>query len=103
MNVIKKHAKKILLALYYFIKKLAGLFWAACDYSGTGAELVKAIPAFIIAIMVCYLIWSFPIYLWLSLTYGPPTSYIIYILWIGQFLIFNAIITYMDYVWKRKG
>jgi len=91
-----RYFKKAILKIY---KKL----WIdTCEYSGRGAEIVKAIPVLIIAILIFYPAWSFPIYLWLSLEYGPPLSYILYILWIGQILVLALALAYIDYIRKSR-
>jgi hypothetical protein len=88
--------KKVILKIY---KKL----WVdPCDYVGPGAEIVKTIPVLIMAILIFYPAWSFPIYLWLSLMYGPPVSYILYTLWVGQILVLALALAYMDYVRKIR-
>jgi hypothetical protein len=101
-----KNAMKILLTPYYVMKKIVAYivktFWAACDYSGKGAEVVKTIPVIIIAILLFYPAWSLPLYLWISLMYGSPVNYILYSLWVGQIIIIGAVVAYIDYIKKRK-
>ncbi|MEM2589397.1 MAG: hypothetical protein QXT44_06320 [Candidatus Bathyarchaeia archaeon] len=98
--------KVLKLLLYPFIllgKTALKVFWAASNYTGKGAEIVKAIPAILMAVAIFYPAWSFPIFLWLSLLYGYPLNYILYTLWVGQIIVFTAIVAYIDRARKGGG
>ena len=98
---------KALVAISNFLKKLISpftkLFSFASDYAGSGAEFVKILPVLMIALAVSYPLWSFPIYLWLSVVYGEPLNYILYTLWISQILIIIAVVAYFDYTRKNRS
>jgi hypothetical protein len=102
----RKILKNPSLPFRYFKKAVLKIYkrlWIdTCEYSGRGAEIVKTIPVLIIAILIFYPAWSFPIYLWLSLVYGPPLSYILYALWVGQILVLALALAYIDYVRKSR-
>jgi hypothetical protein len=66
------------------------LSWTV-DYSGIGAEFVKALPVILVLLCVTYPWWSFPFWLRLSLLCGEPLCYVIYALWVGQWFILGLI------------
>ncbi len=99
-NMAIKTLKLVFYPFKLFGKIALKVFWAASNYTGKGAEIVKAIPAILLAVAIFYPAWSFPIFLWLSLQYGSPLNYILYSLWVGQIIIFTVIVAYIDRVRK---
>jgi len=101
-NIVKA-LRSVLYPIILPSRTLVKVFWAACNYTGRGAELVKVIPVLLMAIAIFYPAWSFPIYLWLSLQYGYPLNYILYFLWIGQIIVLTVIVAYIDRTRKSGG
>ena len=98
---------RLLVAILNFLKKLISpftrLFSFATDYAGRGAEMMKIIPVLMITLGIMYPLWSFPLYLWLAVTYGEPLNYILYTLWISQILIIVIVVACLDYIRKNRS
>ena len=80
------------------IKHLVSLFWKCVDYSGQFAFIVKAIPVIIMLVIIAYPWWSYPLWLSLSMTLKEPYSYIIYVVWLSQWVLVGLFALAVEYV-----
>jgi len=68
------------------------------DYSGQFAFIVKAIPVIIMLVIIAYPWWSYPLWLSLSMTLKEPYSYIIYVVWLSQWVLVGLFALAVEYV-----
>lgn len=96
---------RIFAEIYEFLRKLASpfsrLFSWASDYTGSKAELVKAIPVLMIAGIITLPLWSLPLYMGIAVVYGEPLNYIVYIVWIVQLFVILLVNAYYEYLKKH--
>jgi len=57
------------------------------DYSGFGAEIVKAVPVLLMFAFVLYPWWSYPFWTSLGHRVGSPLNYLVLAVWLLQWLL----------------
>jgi len=92
------HRYRLGLLVSTLLKLPIRLFTWASDYTGPLASLVKAVPILMMFAVVLYPWWSLPFWMTLSLAVGEPLNYIVYVVWLGQWVITAVIAFTVAYI-----
>lgn len=72
------------------------------DYTGFGAPFVKAISVVLMLIVMAYPWWSYPLWLSLAQSVTLLQQYVIYVVWLSQWLIVIIVAAAIGYVMENR-
>lgn len=85
--------------LMFVLNPLRRFITWTVEYDGFAAELVKCIPVVLMAACIFYPWYTYPLWVWLGYSLGSSLNYLVYALWLTQFVlaaIGSAVIRYLQ-------